>query len=252
MRKVAVWSTIGVTAILFGGVRVPSTTAQETPTIHLVPRAGYQSGGPVLTSLRFPETISGEFVPNLGLPVDMSESAVLGVAIEMDLPVRWLAFRASVDRTLLSDLQEPPAVDCGEECVAIGPGPSTEVGDLGKWSFGTDVVFQPVPRAWAFRPFATIGTGVDWYRFDEELERENALSRGTTDRWTATAHLGFGMDVRIAGRTIRSEVGFYRSEREHVLGWAHQRIAPPTLGHPVTTSRHQDVVQFTIGLRSPL
>lgn len=188
----------------------------------------------------------------LGLPVDMSESAVLGVAIEMDLPVRWLAFRASVDRTLLSDLLEPPAVDCGEKCVAIGPGPSTEVGDLGKWSFGTDVVFQPVPRAWASRPFAAIGTGVDWYRFDEELEHENALSRGTTDRWTATAHLGFGMDVRIAGRTIRSEVGFYRSEREHVLGWAHQRIAPPTSGHPVTTSRRQDVVQFTIGLRSPL
>lgn len=122
--------------------------AQERTAIYLVSRVGYQTGGPVLTTPRFPETVSGEFVPNLGILVDMSESAVLGVGIEMDLPVRWLAFRASVDRTVESDLLRPHTVECGEECVGIIPGSGSEVGGLAKWIVGMDVVFQPAPRTW--------------------------------------------------------------------------------------------------------
>lgn len=87
-------------------------------------------------------------------------------------------------------------------------------------------------------------------RFDEPPEREDEFRRGTGDRWTASVHLGFGLDVRIADWTVRSEVSFLRSERDDVLGWrARDGVL---LGPGVMIPRDQDVVAVTVGLRVPM
>lgn len=135
-------------AMLFvATIHVPPGHAQEDGGIHLIPRVGRQQvvAGFVLRAIEFPEAGAGEFVANVGAPVELSDGWLAGVGIEMDLPVRWLAFRASVDRTVGADLVQVPTGSCGDECFSIAPGPGQEVGGVTRWSLATDVVFQPVP-----------------------------------------------------------------------------------------------------------
>lgn len=243
MKVLARFLTSTTVVALFIVLGATSLHSQDTVEFRLSPRIGYQSGGPLFKTARLADLDSRNFVRNVGNPAHLSNSLFLGAAFEVSLPSKWLAIRGAVDRTVGSELRKPETIACEVDCFGGFEG-------VARWSLSGDVVLHPL-LDWPVRPFATVGGGVDYYAL-EEGTLENPPVPGTLepDRWSRSAHVGFGADILTGDYLLRSEVGFYRSRREVTDGWL--MAGDGSLLRPLTHSVHQDIVQISVGLIVPL
>lgn len=120
------------------------------------------------------------------------QGALLGVSVDFDTPVSWLGFRLSADRTIEADAR------------VVG-GAAVDATTRG---FSMEVRLQPVPRTWAVRPFAVLGSG------GVHLEFEDAEGIDTGSQTHSALHYGFGVDVDFAGVPLRLE-GLHRRYDTH-------------------------------------
>lgn len=242
LARVLISTSVIALFIVLGATPIHSQDAVE---FRLSPRIGYQSGGPLFKTARLADLASGAFVRNVGNPAHLSPSFFVGAGFEVSLPSDWLAIRGAVDRTVGSELRRPETIACEVDCFGGFEG-------VARWSLSGDLVLHPLPRsAWPVRPFATIGGGVDHYALEKgALENPPVPGALEPDRWSGSAHVGFGADVRTGDYLLRSEVGFYRSQREVTAGWL--TTEDGSLLRPLTHSVHQDIVQISVGLVVPL
>lgn len=180
-------------------------------------------------------------------------SAILGVGIELDLPLRWLALRMTGDRTIGSTLMVDEQVgneSCGASCQRAVTRERT-VGGFSMWILGADLLLRPFPADWSLRPFLVAGTGMKHYRFDEdEVRSEDPFASGLNDGFDAEHHVGLGFDVDMRGSVLRFEATDYISERR--LGILVPSLVPgdaPRFDH---SESPQHDLQVTVGLRIPI
>lgn len=197
-----------ILSFLILGALSPVDGRGHPASIHVVPRTGFH-----VVDNRDLVRVGDEWAGADGSPV-------VGVSLEMDLPVRWLGFRASVDRTLFSELvvDEPAGTEsCGANCTRFLTRES-RVGDFAMWIAGADVVVRPFPSTWRVRPFFVGGTGLKHYRLDEDEVRAEGL-------WASGAHDTLRPRAPRRSRIRRLAVRSHPSPRGHRL---HQR-APDRL-----------------------
>jgi hypothetical protein len=225
-------------------VPVAATAQEPVPGIHLIPRVGTH-------------VVDNRDIVRLGEEwAGADGSAVLGLGIELDLPVRWLALRMTADRTIGSELVADEQVgneSCGENCQRAVTR-ERPVADFSMWTLGADLLLRPFPTGWSLRPFLVAGTGLKHYRLDEdEIRAEDPLATGIEDRFDAAHQLGVGFDVDVRGTVLRFEGTDHVSERSLVFlapeAPGKEAEDPPRVLH---SERLQHDLQVTVGLRIPM
>jgi hypothetical protein len=219
----------------------------QDAAIHLTPRIGYLD--PLSSPVALLDLESGN-------RASLADAAVLGLALDMELPVPWLTFRTSIDRTIKGELQTQRVVSesCGEEmCSGVtGERISTGVG-FSRWSIAADLVFQPVPREWVARPFVLGGVGLSRYSFDGDLgPDESRFVYGLQDRNDASFHLGAGLDVNVAGWIVRSEMGLYLAEHEDRIPSPEAGVSGECSGCTLPIRFDNEEIRYSLGLRIPV
>lgn len=186
----------------------------------------------------------------------LDHAATIGLAMDMKLPLPWLAFRVSADRTLAAELvtDELRTTSCGGEICrgSTGERVSTGVG-VRRWALAADVVLQPGDGRWLVSPFVLGGVGWWGYDFsDEDRLPELRPTVGLHDDSDSALHLGGGLDVRVSGWTVRSEMSFHWGEHEDRI-FAHERETSPScpLCAQVIRFDNQEV-QYSVGIRIPV
>lgn len=183
-------------------------------------------------------------------------SAVLGVGIEMDLPVGWLGLRMTGDRTLGSSLVVDEQVgneSCGASCQRAVTRERT-VSDFSMWTLGADLLLRPFPADWRLRPFLVAGTGIKHYRFDEdEVRSVDPFASGVDDAFDAEHHVGLGFDMDVRGTVLRFEGTDYMSERRlSFLASEPPGRAGESPPRVISSDSHEHDLQATVGLRIPI
>lgn len=180
-------------------------------------------------------------------------SAVLGVGLELDLPVRWLALRMTADRTIGSSLVADEQVgneSCGQSCQRAVTR-EREVAGFSMWTLGADLLLRLSSAEWRMRPFLVAGTGMKHYRFDkDEVRSEDRFAAGLDDGYDAEHHVGLGFDVEAYGSVLRFEATDYMSERE--VGFLMPSLAPGGEPRFVHGESPQHDLQLTVGWRIPI